>query len=101
MTQKSTDPALQIVEARRREMAIEHLLFGTIRFVAQQHPALLAQHLAAAGSWRKRAPAEESWRKRTPAEEGVVSSPRTSSTKPLELNHPENRMESQSKSANR
>jgi len=41
MTQKQSDPALQIVEARRREMAIEHLLFGTIRFVAQQHPALL------------------------------------------------------------
>ncbi|MCJ2084175.1 hypothetical protein [Methylobacterium sp. J-090] len=41
MTQKSTDPALQIVDARRREMAIEHLLFGTIRFVAQRHPELL------------------------------------------------------------
>ena len=31
----------QIVAARRREMAIEHLLFGTIRFVAQRHPDLL------------------------------------------------------------
>ena len=33
-----TDP---IVEARRREMATEHLLFGTIRFLAQRHPELL------------------------------------------------------------
>ncbi|MCJ2082810.1 hypothetical protein [Methylobacterium sp. J-090] len=41
MTQKQSDPALQIVEARRREMAIEHLLFGTIRFVSQHHPELL------------------------------------------------------------
>ena len=31
----------QITDARRREMAIEHLLFGTIRFVAQRHPDLL------------------------------------------------------------
>ncbi len=31
----------QIVEARRREMAIEHLLFGTIRFLSQRHPELL------------------------------------------------------------
>ena len=31
----------QIIDARRREMAIEHLLFGTIRFVAQRHPDLL------------------------------------------------------------
>lgn len=30
-----------IAEARRREMAIEHLLFGTIRFVAHRHPELL------------------------------------------------------------
>lgn len=34
-----TDP--QIADARRREMAIEHLLFGTIRFVAGRHPELL------------------------------------------------------------
>lgn len=30
-----------VVEARRREMATEHLLFGTIRFLAQRHPELL------------------------------------------------------------
>lgn len=36
----STAPS-PITEARRREMAIEHLLFGTIRFVAQRHPDLL------------------------------------------------------------
>ena len=30
-----------LVDARRREMAVEHLLFGTIRFVAQRHPELL------------------------------------------------------------
>ena len=35
--------AAQIIEARRREMAIEHLLFGTIRFVAHRHPDLLQQ----------------------------------------------------------
>jgi hypothetical protein len=32
-----------IIEARRREMANEHLLFGTIRFLAQRHPELLDQ----------------------------------------------------------
>ncbi len=31
----------QISDARRREMAIEHLLFGTIRFLAARHPELL------------------------------------------------------------
>lgn len=31
----------QIAAARRREMAIEHLLFGTIRFLAARHPELL------------------------------------------------------------
>ncbi|GJD45151.1 hypothetical protein AFCDBAGC_3020 [Methylobacterium cerastii] len=30
-----------LIDARRREMAVEHLLFGTIRFVAQRHPELL------------------------------------------------------------
>ncbi len=33
----------RIAEARRREMAIEHLLFGTIRFVAHRHPELLGE----------------------------------------------------------
>lgn len=36
-----TPPSNKIVDANRREMAIEHLLFGTIRFVAQRHPDLL------------------------------------------------------------
>ena len=31
----------QIVEARRCEMAVEHLLFGTIRFLSRRHPELL------------------------------------------------------------
>ncbi|XYD07190.1 hypothetical protein R1A27_18800 [Methylobacterium sp. NMS12] len=30
-----------VAEARRREMATEHLLFGTMRFLARQHPELL------------------------------------------------------------
>ena len=34
----SNDP---IIDAQRREMAIEHLLFGTLRFVARRHPDLL------------------------------------------------------------
>jgi len=37
----------RIAEARRREMAIEHLLFGTIRFVARRHPELLDEPTAA------------------------------------------------------
>lgn len=31
----------QIAEERRREIAVEHLLFGTIRYVQRQHPGLL------------------------------------------------------------
>lgn len=34
-------PLDQVADARRREMAVEHLLFGTIRFLAQRHPELL------------------------------------------------------------
>jgi hypothetical protein len=30
-----------LIAARRREMATEHLLFGTIRFIARRHPELL------------------------------------------------------------
>ncbi|SFH11383.1 hypothetical protein [Methylobacterium gossipiicola] len=41
MTQHASDPARQIVDARRREMAIEHLLFGTLRFLGERHPELL------------------------------------------------------------
>ena len=36
----SETEAAQIADARRREMAIEHLLFGPIRFVAHRHPLL-------------------------------------------------------------
>ncbi len=35
------DAAAKIADARRREMAVEHLLFGTIRFLAHRHPELL------------------------------------------------------------
>ena len=31
----------RVNDERRRELAIEHLLFGTIRFVANRHPELL------------------------------------------------------------
>ena len=41
MSKHETSPADQIASAQRREMAIEHLLFGTIRFMAQRHPELL------------------------------------------------------------
>ncbi|MCJ2027016.1 hypothetical protein [Methylobacterium sp. J-067] len=39
--QPSPAPLDQVADARRREMAVEHLLFGTIRFLAQRHPELL------------------------------------------------------------
>lgn len=35
------DAPRKIADARRREMAVEHLLFGTIRFLATRHPELL------------------------------------------------------------
>ena len=45
MTNTATDPstaaAARIADARHRELATEHLLFGTIRFLAQEHPELL------------------------------------------------------------
>lgn len=41
MTDQHADTTSKLTDARRREMAIEHLLFGTIRFVAQRHPELL------------------------------------------------------------
>lgn len=31
----------QVADERRRELAVEHLLFGAIRFVAGRHPELL------------------------------------------------------------
>ena len=44
MGEPSTErTAAQVMDARRREMAIEHLLFGTIRFVAERHPELLGE----------------------------------------------------------
>lgn len=44
MSEQSTERTVtQITDARRREMAIEHLLFGTIRFVAHRHPELLGE----------------------------------------------------------
>lgn len=45
MTEPTVDEA--IAEARRREIAIEHLLFGTVRFVASRHPELLDELEAA------------------------------------------------------
>ncbi len=43
MTDPVKDPATAeaVAKARRREMAIEHLLFGTLRFVARRNPELL------------------------------------------------------------
>ncbi len=38
MSEPNPDP---IVEARHRELAVEHLLFGTIRHLAERDPALL------------------------------------------------------------
>ena len=46
MSQTSdTQPAVtdQVVDARRREMAVEHLLFGALRFMAVQHPEMLEE----------------------------------------------------------
>ncbi|HEV7253058.1 MAG TPA: hypothetical protein VGN97_08140 [Mesorhizobium sp.] len=31
----------EIADERRRELAVEHLLFGTISFLAKRHPELL------------------------------------------------------------
>jgi hypothetical protein len=31
----------EMAEERRRSLAVEHLLFGAIRFLARRHPALL------------------------------------------------------------
>lgn len=42
MTEQPSPPTLDpIADARRREMAVEHMLFGTIRFLARRHPELL------------------------------------------------------------
>ena len=36
-----TELQTQIAKDRRRELAVEHLLFGTIRYVQKQNPGLL------------------------------------------------------------
>ena len=41
MTQTDSTSANLIADARRREMAVEHLLFGTIRHLAKRHPELI------------------------------------------------------------
>ncbi|MEH3064323.1 MULTISPECIES: hypothetical protein [unclassified Methylobacterium] len=42
MSDQTSKPHPDLVtEARRREMATEHLLFGTMRFLARQNPELL------------------------------------------------------------
>ncbi|MCJ2115334.1 hypothetical protein MKK65_01785 [Methylobacterium sp. J-001] len=41
MTNSTSTPMDQVADASRHEMATEHLLFGTIRFLAQRHPELL------------------------------------------------------------
>jgi len=41
MSDSTSDPLDQVADARRHEIATEHLLFGTIRFLAQRHPELL------------------------------------------------------------
>ncbi len=40
-TQSNTTITDKVIDARRREMAVEHLLFGTISFLAKRHPELL------------------------------------------------------------
>jgi hypothetical protein len=32
--------ALSVADARRREMAVEHILFNSLRFIAARHPEL-------------------------------------------------------------
>ena len=42
MTDTNQQPVSpEVIDARRREMAMEHLLFGTIQFLARRHPELL------------------------------------------------------------
>ena len=37
------DLSPKLLDARRREMAVEHIVFGTVRFLAQRHPELLVE----------------------------------------------------------
>lgn len=39
-TQTPTDTA-EVIAARRREMAVEHILFGALRHLASRHPEML------------------------------------------------------------
>lgn len=39
-TEVSADTA-EVIAARRREMAVEHILFGALRHLAGRHPAML------------------------------------------------------------
>lgn len=41
MTEPTSASLEHVADARRHEMATEHLLFGTIRFLAHRHPELL------------------------------------------------------------
>ncbi len=43
MTQISDTEIQKLAEARHRELAVEHLLFGTLRFVASRHPELIGE----------------------------------------------------------
>lgn len=49
MTNSQHDPmppdelTSKVVDARRREMVVEHIVFGTVRFLAERHPELLDQ----------------------------------------------------------
>lgn len=44
MTNHTPDTeAGKIAEARRREMAVEHLLFGALRYMAHRDPGLIAE----------------------------------------------------------
>lgn len=43
MMQDGSGLQARVDDERRRELAIEHLLFGTIRFVAGRHPELLGE----------------------------------------------------------
>ena len=59
MADSNQDPIDQITQARRREMAVEHLVFGTIRFLAQRHPELLDELDASLGHLWDRAEGED------------------------------------------
>lgn len=41
MRDNEQHPSESAVQARRREMAMEHVLFQTVRWVERQHPGLL------------------------------------------------------------